>query len=120
MPGYIDAFVLPVHKKKLKAYARISRVAGKVWKEHGALDYVECVSEDASIPCGVPFARIAGAKKGETVVFSWIMYKSRAHRDAVNKKVMKDKRLAACMDMKNMPFDMARMSMGGFEVFVRG
>ena len=120
MAKYVDGFVLPVPKKKLEAYRKISAKAGKVWREHGALDYRECAGEDLKVKAGmgVPFARLAKAKPGETVVFSWILYKSRAHRDRVNKKVMKDPRLAKMMDPKNMPFDLKRMAYGGFEVFV--
>jgi uncharacterized protein YbaA (DUF1428 family) len=119
MAKYVDGFVLPVPKNKLEAYRQISAKAGKVWREHGAL-YRECAGEDLEVKEGmrVPFARLAKAKPGETVVFSWIVYKSRAHRDRVNKKVMKDPRLAKMMDPKNMPFDLKRMAYGGFEVFV--
>ena len=120
MAQYVDGFVLPMPKKRLEAYRRISAKAGKVWREHGALEYRECVGEDLKVKAGmgVPFARLAKAKPGETVVFSWIVYKSRAHRDRVNKKVMKDPRLAKMMDPKDMPFDLKRMAYGGFEVFV--
>ena len=99
-------------------YLRISRKAGKVWKEHGALEYRECVGEDLRATMGRPFTRIAQAKANETVVFSWIVYKSRAHRDRVNGKVMKDPRLAKMMDPKNMPFNVKRMTYGGFEIQV--
>ena len=115
---YVDGFVLPVPKKNLKAYAKIAELAGKVWKEHGALEYRECVGDDLAVKFGVPFPRYCKLKAGETVVFAWIVYKSRAHRDKVNAKVMKDPRLAASMDAKKMPFDMKRMSYGGFEVLV--
>jgi uncharacterized protein YbaA (DUF1428 family) len=120
MALYVDGFVLPVPKKKLEAYRRISAKAGKVWREHGALDYRECAGEDLEVKegMGVPFRRLAKAKPGETVVFSWIVYKSRAHRDRVNKKVMKDPRLAKMMDPKTMPFDVKRMAYGGFETIV--
>jgi uncharacterized protein YbaA (DUF1428 family) len=115
---YVDGFLLAVPKKKLQAYADISKKAGKIWKEYGALEYRECAGDDLNIKMGVPFPKVAKAKPGETVVFSWIVYKSRKHRDRVNAKVMKDPRLASMMDPKAMPFDMKRMSMGGFEVFV--
>ena len=114
---YIDGFVLPVPKKNLKAYAKISKIAGKVWKKHGALEYRECVGEDLDINFGIPFPKLLSPKKGETIVFSWILYKSRAHRDRVNAKVMKDPRMTS-MCMTKMPFDCNRMHMGGFEVFV--
>ena len=118
MARYVDGFVLPVPKSKLKAYRRMSEIAGKVWKKHGALEYRECVGEDLKLKCGVPFARTAKCRPGETVVFSWILYKSRAHRDRVNAKVMKDPALAQMGNMKDMPFDMNRMAMGGFEAIV--
>jgi uncharacterized protein YbaA (DUF1428 family) len=93
--------------------------AGKVWKDHGALEYRECVGDDLNIKMGVPFPKLAKLKTGETAVFSWIVYKSRAHRDQVNKKVMKDPRIHAMMpDPKKSPFDMKRMSYGGFKTIV--
>ena len=115
---YIDGFLLTVPKKKLKEYTRIAQLAGKVWREHGALDYKECVGEDLKVKMGAPFPKVAKAKAGEVVIFSWILYKSRKHRDQVNAKVMKDPRLNEMMDPKNMPFDMKRMSYGGFEILV--
>ena len=115
---YVDGFLLAVPKRKLQAYVDISRKAGKIWKEHGALEYRECAGDDLKIKMGVPFPKVARAKPGETVVFSWIVYKSRTHRDRVNAKVMKDPRLQAMMDPKAMPFDVKRMSMGGFEIVV--
>lgn len=117
MAKYIDGFVIPVPKKKLQAYRKIALVASKVWRDHGALQYVECVGEDLKIPFGVPFTKLAKTKPGETVIFAWIVYKSRAHRDKVNAKVMQDKRLL-CLDPKAMPFDCNRMSAGGFDVLV--
>jgi uncharacterized protein YbaA (DUF1428 family) len=114
---YVDGFVLCVPKKKLKAYETIAKKAGKVWREHGALEYFECVGEDLKTPCGTPFPKLAKAKPGEVVVFSWITYKSRKHRDKVNKKVMADRRLLKMMG-KEMPFDMKRLSHGGFDVLV--
>jgi uncharacterized protein YbaA (DUF1428 family) len=116
--AYVDGFLLPVPKRKVKAYLEISRKAGKVWKEYGALEYRECVGDDLNIKNMTGFPKVIKTKAGETVVFSWIVYKSRAHRDAVNKKVMKDKRLAAMMDPNDMPFDVKRMAMGGFKVAV--
>ena len=117
---YVDGFVLPVPKKNIAAYRRMSTAAGKVWREHGALEYRECRGDDLAVKegMGTSFARVAKVNPGETVFFSWIVYKSRAHRDAVNKKVMKDKRLQAMMDPKKMPFDMNRMTMGGFGMLV--
>lgn len=118
MARYVDGFVLPVSKKNLKAYFAISKKAGKVWLEYGALEFRECVGEDLNVKFGRPFPRLVKPKSGETVVFSWIMYKSRAHRDRVNAKVMKDPRLNEMCNPKAMPFDMKRMSMGGFTVMV--
>jgi uncharacterized protein YbaA (DUF1428 family) len=115
---YVDGFLIPVPKKKVDAYLRIARKAGKVWREHGALEYRECVGDDLKAKFGAPFPRVAKAKPGDTVVFSWIVYKSRAHRDRVNARVMKDPRLASMMDPKSMPFDMRRMAYGGFAVRV--
>jgi uncharacterized protein YbaA (DUF1428 family) len=115
---YVDGYVLPVPKKNLKAYRRIAQVAGKVWKSHGALDYKECAGDDLKTKWGIPFPRLAKTKPGETVVFSWIVFKSRKDRDRVNAKVMKDKRLADCMDPKKMPFDCKRMCYGGFKTLV--
>jgi uncharacterized protein YbaA (DUF1428 family) len=119
--AYVDGFVVPVPKNKLDAYRRMSRKAGKVWREHGALEYKECVADDAPKGKVTSFPQSVKLKRGETVVFSWITYKSRAHRDSVNKKVMKDARLADMMgpeNMKNMPFDAQRMIYGGFKVDV--
>src|SRR5688500_16254797 len=101
---YIDGFVLPMPKKNLQTYRRIARKAGKVWRDHGALEYRECVGDDLDVKMGLPFPKLAKVKPGETVVFSWIVYKSKAHRDRVNAKVMKDPRLAKMMDPKAMPF----------------
>jgi uncharacterized protein YbaA (DUF1428 family) len=118
VPRYVDGFVLSVPKKNLDAYRRMSVKAGKVWREHGALEYLECVGDDLAIKSGLPFTKLAKPRTGETVVFSFIVYKSRAQRDRVNAKVMKDPRIAASMDMKKMPFDVKRMSYGGFKVIV--
>jgi len=117
---YVDGFVIPVPKKKLDAYRRIARSAGRVWMEHGAVEYRECVGEDLGVKSGMgkSFTRLAAARPGETVVFSWIVYKSRAHRDRVNAKVMKDPRIQALMDESGMPFDVKRMAYGGFETLV--
>ena len=115
---YVDGFVLVVPKKNMAAYTRMAKLAGKVWREHGALDYKECVGEDLKVKCGVPFPRLARTKSGEAVVFSYIVYKSRAHRDRVNAKVMKDPRIKEMGDMESMPFDVKRMTYGGFTVIV--
>ena len=114
---YVDGFVLAVPKNKLAAYRRISRAAGKVWREHGALEYRECVGDDLKMQMGVSFTDLAKAKPGEAVVFSWIVYASRAARDRVNAKVMKDPRITKSMTQP-MPFDVKRMAYGGFKVFV--
>ena len=116
--AYVDGFVLAVPKKNLAAYAKMARTAGKVWKEHGALAFRECVGEDLQSQWGTPFPKLARTKPGETVFFSYIVFKSRAHRDRVNKKVMKDKRLNDMMQGKEMPFDAKRMAYGGFKVLV--
>jgi uncharacterized protein YbaA (DUF1428 family) len=116
--SYVDGFVVPVPKKKMKAYLAIAKKAGKVWKDHGALDYVECVADDVKVGKWTSFPRSVKLKKGETVVFSYIVYKTRKHRDTVMAKVMKDKRLADMMDPKAMPFDGKRMIYGGFKTAV--
>ena len=115
---YVDGFVLPVPKKNLQAYRRLAQKAGKIWREHGALEVRECIGEDLNVKMGAPFPRRIKLKPGETVVFSWIGFKSRAHRDRVNAKVMKDPRLAKMMDPKSMPFDVKRMTYGGFKTIV--
>jgi len=118
MSHYVDGFVLPVPKKNLEAYRRMARKAGKIWREHGAIDFQECVADDVKVGKLTSFPRSVKLKRGETVVFSWIVYKSRADRDRINAKVMKDPRLADMMDPKNMPFDGKRMIYGGFKVLV--
>ena len=120
MPHYVDGFVLPVPTKNLAAYTKMAKVACKVWLDHGALEYRECVGEDLAVKMGVPFPKGIQAKKGETVVFAWITYKSRAHRDRVNAKVMKDPRITKDMADLEMPFDCARMMYGGFTTIVEG
>lgn len=117
MPRYVDGFLLPIPKKKLPAYRRMALEAGKVWREHGALEFRECVGDDLNVKMGVPFPRAAKVKRGEVPVFSWIVYKSRAHRDAVNARVMKDPRIMKSMEGR-MPFDVKRMAYGGFKVLV--
>ena len=114
---YVDGYVLPVPRKNMLAYGRIARKAGKIWREHGALQVRECVGDDLDVKGMVPFPRRIKLKRGETVVFSWIVFKSRAHRDRVNAKVVKDPRLYK-LDPKSMPFDCKRMVYGGFKVLV--
>ena len=116
---YVDGFIVAVPKKNLAAYRRMAKKAGKVWREHGALDYREWVAEDVKVGKRTSFPRSVKLKPGETVVFSWITYKSRAQRDRVNAKVMADKRLADMMDVKSLPFDAKRMIFGGFESLVK-
>lgn len=114
---YVDGFLIPLPKKKVQAYRRVALKAGKIWREYGALEFRECVGDDLAIKGMIPFSRRLKLKPGETVMFSWIVYKSRAHRDRVNAKVMNDPRLAN-MNPKTMPFDVKRMSYGGFKVLV--
>ncbi len=116
--SYVDGFVLPVPKRRLADYRRLARLAGKVWCDHGALAYVECVADDVKPGKLTSFPQSVKLKRGETVVFSWIVYRSRRQRDAINAKVMKDPRLAKYMDPKAMPFDGKRMIWGGFKPVV--
>ena len=120
MASYVDGFIVPVPKKKLQEYRRMAQRAGRIWREHGALDFVECVAEDVKPGKVTSFPQSVKLKAGETVMFSWITYQSRAHRDRVNKKVMADPRLKDMMDMKSMPFDAKRMIYGGFKVLEQG
>jgi uncharacterized protein YbaA (DUF1428 family) len=117
--SYVDGFVLAIPKRNMKKYAAMAAKAGAIWKEHGALEYRECLGDDLKVKsgCGIPFPKLITAKPGEVVVFTFIVYKSRAHRDKVNAKVMKDPRLNE-MGNQEMPFDINRMAYGGFEVFV--
>jgi len=115
---YVDGFVVPVPKKNLKAYLSLARKAGKVWKDHGAIDYHECVSDDVKVGKWTSFPRSVNLKKGETVMFSWIVYKSRAHRDRVLKNVMADERMKDMMKDTALPFDGRRMIYGGFKGMV--
>ena len=117
---YVDGYVLPVPKKNLQAYRRMAQQAGKVWRDHGALEFTECVADDVKPGKLTSFPQSVKLKPGEIVVFSWIVFKSRAHRDRVNAKVMKDPRLANMMDPKALPFDGKRMIWGGFKVLVEG
>jgi len=114
--SYVDGFVLPVPKKNVEAYRRMAKAAGKIWREHGALEFRECIGDDLTPKGAFPFTKLMKVKPGETVFFSFIVYKSRAHRDRVNKKVMSDPRLAAMGD--KMPFDPKRMAYGGFKALV--
>lgn len=115
---YVDGFVLPVPQKKLQAYCRMARLAGKVWCDHGALEYIECVADDVKPGKLTSFPQSVKLKKGETVVFAYIVYKSRAHRDRVNAKVMKDPRMTPLINAKVLPFDMSRMIVGGFKPMI--
>lgn len=116
--SYVDGFVLPVPKKKLEAYRRMAQKAGKVWREHGALEYIECVADDVKTGKHTSFPQSVKLKPTETVIFAYIVFKSRTHRDRVNAKVMKDPRLANMMDPKAMPFDGKRMFWGGLKTLV--
>ena len=116
---YVDGFIVAVPKKNLEAYRSLAKKAGKVWREHGALEYREWVADDVQVGKRTSFPRSVKLKPGETVIFSWITDKSRAQRDRVNAKVMADKRLAGTMDIKSLPFDAKRMIFGGFESFVK-
>lgn len=115
---YVDGFVVPVPTANLAAYRKMARRAGKIWREHGALEYVECLGDDVSPGKLTSFPQAVKLKDGETVVFSWIVYKSRRERDRINKKVMADPRLADMMDPRQLPFDGKRMFWGGFKVLV--
>lgn len=115
MTRYVDGFVLPVPKKNLAAYRRMATKAGRIWREHGALEYIECVADDVKPGKHTSFPQSVKLKPDETVVFAYIVYKSRAQRDKVNAKVMADPRLADMMDPKAMPFDGKRMFWGGFK-----
>ena len=115
---YVDGFVIPVPKKNVKAYLKMAKKAARVWKDHGALEVRECVAEDVKVGKWTSFPRSVKQKPGETVFFSWIVYKSRKDRDKVNAKVMKDPRLADMMSQDNRTFDGKRMIYGGFTVSV--
>jgi uncharacterized protein YbaA (DUF1428 family) len=116
--SYVDGFLVPVPKKKVADYRRMAAKAGKIWREHGALEFRECMADDVTWGKRTSFPRSVKQKNGETVFFSYIVYKSRAARDRINAKVMKDKRLAKMMDPKAMPFDAKRMIWGGFKTVV--
>lgn len=118
MARYVDGFVIPMRKSKVKAYLRQARLGARLWKDHGALAYYECVGEDLKVSFGTGFPRMARLRPGETAVFSFIVFRSRAHRDKVNAAVMKDPRMTGPEMQGPMPFDPKRMAMGGFEVLV--
>lgn len=118
MAHYIDGFVLPVPKKNIANYRRMAAKASRIFREHGALEYRECVGDDLDIKMCLPFPKGIKTKPGETVVFAYVTYKSRAHRDKVNAKIMKDDRIHALCDPKKMPFDPSRMLYGGFKTIV--
>jgi len=115
---YVDGFVVPVPRKNVKVYRSMAKKAGKVWRDHGALDYRECIADDVKFGKWTSFPRSVKLKPSETVIFSYIVYKSRAHRDRIIAKVMKDPRLAKMMDPRAMPFDAKRMIYGGFKILV--
>jgi uncharacterized protein YbaA (DUF1428 family) len=116
--AYVDGYLLPVPKKNLAAYKRMAQLASKVWRDHGALEYRECSGDDLQAKWGVPFGKLMKLKPGETVVLAWIVYKTKAERNRVNAKVMKDPRLNKMMDPKKMPFEPKRMVFGGFKLMV--
>jgi uncharacterized protein YbaA (DUF1428 family) len=118
MPHYADGFVIPIPKRNLPAYLRMAKKAAAIWREYGALDYKECAADDLAVKMGLPFTKGLKLKPSETLVFSWIVYKSRAHRDRVNAKIMTDPRIADMCGEKAMPFDVKRMMYGGFKVMV--
>jgi uncharacterized protein YbaA (DUF1428 family) len=119
MPRYVDGYLLAIPKNKLPEYRRIARKCGKVWKEHGALEYVECVAEDVKPGKLTSFPQAVKRKRGETVVFAYVVYRSRAHRDRVNKRAMEDPRLAAFTKPGGVPFHTKRLVWGGFKDLVR-
>lgn len=116
--AYVDGFLLPVPVKNLAKYRAIARKAGKIWMEHGALRYTECAGDDLKIPGMLGFPTVVKPRKGETILFSYIVYKTKAQRDRVNKKVMADPRMAKLCDPDKMPFEMKRMAYGGFKTIV--
>ncbi len=115
--SYVDGYVLPVPKNKVKAYIRMAKLGEQMWRKHGALDYKECVGQDLKTEWGTPFTKMMKLKPGETVVFSYVVFKSKAHRDSVNAKVMKEMAEMGTVPME-MPFDVKRMVYGGFKTVV--
>jgi uncharacterized protein YbaA (DUF1428 family) len=118
MARYVDGFLIPIPKKNVPAYRRLAKKAAKIWMELGALEYRECIGDDLSPKMPATFPKTLRAGRGDTVIFSWIVYRSKAHRDRVNARVMKDPRMLAMMDPENNPFDVERMLYGGFRVMV--
>jgi uncharacterized protein YbaA (DUF1428 family) len=118
MAAYVDGFVIPVPKRNLARYRNIARKAGRIWMEYGALEYRECVGDDLKVKGAMSFTRLLKLRAGETAIFSWILYRSKADRKKVNGRVMKDPRILAMMNDKDNPFDVRRMTYGGFSVFV--
>ena len=118
MTKYVDGFVVPVPKRNFAKYRKMAKLFGKICREYGALEYAECIADDIKKGKVTSFARSVKLKAGETVIFSWAVYKSRAHRNSVTKKVMKDPRIAKMMDPKKLPFDGMRMFWGGFKTFI--
>lgn len=114
--SYVDGYVIPIAKKNLAAYKKLAQLAGKIWKQYGALEYRECAGDDLLAPMGIPFTKLLKLKKTETVIFAWVVYKSKAHRNSVNKKVMKDPRLSSIPGP--MPFDCKKITYGGFKTLV--
>jgi uncharacterized protein YbaA (DUF1428 family) len=119
MAQYVDGFVLPIPKDKVNVYRSIAEQAAKIWREHGALEYRECIAEDMDAKEMIAFPRLAGAGPDETVVFSWILFESRSSRDEVNAKVMADERLKGMCEENGVPFDYKRMAYGGFQTLVK-
>lgn len=119
MPRYVDGFVIPVRRGRLADYRKMAAASGRIWKEHGALEYIEALGDDLKIKgMATSFPKMAATRRGEAIFFSFIVYKSRRHRDAVNKKVMADPRIQKMMEGRKPPFDFARMAYGGFKALV--
>lgn len=118
MAQYVDGYVIPIKKRSRKLYRKMAALGCKIWMEYGALEYYECIGDDLKVPWGWTFPRMCKLKPGETVVFAFIVYKSKSHRNQVNKKVMNDKRMQPEAFGKEMPFDMKRFAVGGFSVLV--
>lgn len=120
MTRYVDGFVLPIAKDRVPEYRAIAEKAARIWKDHGALDYWECVGDDLATECSRTFTDMAGAGPDETVVFAWVVFASRAARDAANEKIMADPRMAELLDPERPIFDVQRMAHGGFRELVHG
>lgn len=117
---YVDGYIIPIPKKNVKFYVGIAKKASRIWMEHGALEYYESVGDDLDVSWGTPFPKMFKLKASETIIFAWITYKNKTHRDKVNAKVMQDPRISAMIDESKMPFDAKRMLMGGFKIVVKG